>query len=234
MLKPVLRKIHKWTFVIFGLFMLLWVVTGIIMAVPIQSAEPEVDHLPDPVDFSRAKVSPAEAIQRLDLNPDKVNTVQLYRIQGRIVYAVKDENWKNHLLDAVSGERFSFTPETAESIARRAFSIDHPVAENRLLEAHTMTYPWGPLPVYRLSFEADPSVYYYVNPENGHIDRSSFMSRFNAAAGFLHDLGPASVITGRENAKKLLLILTGAFSLVGVLAGFYIMFPLTRRKKQAG
>ena len=234
MFRSLMRKIHRWIFIAMGFFMLVWVVSGIMISVPghwlERKAEGRQHHA---MDLAAYTLSPAEIVARLEQSLEagaSVKSLGLQQIGDRALYSVRVKNGDDLLVDAGTGEPFSVTPEMAEDIARKGFGIDSAVRENSTLRKHVISYAWGPLPVYRLQFEGDPSRIYYVNPMSGNIHESSWLTRARMAAGFLHSFKPVKILTGRESAQVWTLLVTGVVSLLGVLTGIYLIFPFRKRR----
>lgn len=229
-----LRKIHKWIFLYFGVFMFLWVTTGLIISTPLTWFENEPGEAEASIDYANISSSPADVIRKL--NADKSTVIQvkdmhIRKIQGRTVYAVVDNNWKTRLIDTATGELVSITPSMAEAIARKKYNINASLLDSTSLERHTASYPWGELPIYRLHFSNAPSTVYYVSPASGDITRSSLLTRIRNAAGFLHDFGPVEMLTHSNTLKKAALVTIAAISLAGVFAGLYLLLPLRRQTR---
>ena len=65
----------------------------------------------------------------------------------------------------------------AEQIAREDFAIIAPLYQMSRIERYEPTYPSGALPVYRLIFDDDHSVTYYISAATGAAQRSDNLSR---------------------------------------------------------
>jgi len=226
-----IRKLHKWIFVFMGVFMLAWVISGIVMILPQWwfGAVTRVDH--SAADYTLAVLSPSEAVARIGREDGKaagVSSVSLRTIDGRVLYEVTFGSDAPRLIDAQSGEPFPFTPELAERIARRNFEIAAPLLESSRLTEHDSTYPTGQLPVFRVRFSDNPEISYFVQESNLRVVRSSTLSRVRGAVVSLHNLGPVEFLTGSHDLRHNMLIATAVVSLIGTLAGAILTLP--RRK----
>lgn len=143
-------------------------------------------------------------------------------------YSVKLDG-KKYAFDAVTGEEFSFTPEMAESIIRKGFKIDAALEENKVIREHSLGYSWGPLPVSYLRFKGDFGEY-YVKHENANVHRITVLSKFRVIAGQFHSFQPIRHLTGSGTLQHIILILTGFISILGVLAGLYLVLPKRWRR----
>jgi hypothetical protein len=216
-----------------GIFMLIWVVSGIMISVPSHWLEHKAEGGSHKIDFTAFSLSPADVIVKLKQNYGTsfdVKSLGFQKIGDKELYSIRVKKADDLLVDARTGELFKVTPELAESIVREGFNIETPVLENTSLNKHVISYAWGPLPVYRLKFSGDASNIYYVNPMSGRVHQSSLLTRARMGAGFLHSFRPVEMLTGRESMQVGALVIVGIVSLIGLLAGVYLIFPLGKRK----
>ncbi len=233
MIRKLMRKIHRWIFISMGIFMLVWVVSGIMISVPNHWLEHKAKGKNHTIDFTAFSQSPADVILKLKQDNGTgfdVKSLGFQKIGDTELYSVRVKKGDDLLVDAHTGELFKVTPDLAEKIVREGFNIETPVLENTSLKKHVISYAWGPLPVYRLKFEGDSSHIYYVNPMSGKVHESSLLTRTRMAAGFLHSFRPVEIVTGRESIQVGALVITGMISLIGLLTGVYLIFPLGKRK----
>jgi hypothetical protein len=226
--RNLVRKLHKWIFVFMGIFMLAWVLSGLVMILPKWWFGAVVHNDRSEVDYTQAVISPAEAIARLERGPGAkaaIGKVLLRTIDSRLVYEVRYRNKGPRLIDAQNGKPFSFTPELAEKIARRNFGIDAPLQESTRLTEHDSSYPTGQLPVYRVRFSDSPEVSYFVQVGNLRVFQSSPLSRVRGAIVSLHNLGPIEFLTGSHDLRHNMLVATAIISLIGTLAGAFLTLP---------
>lgn len=231
-----LRTLHRWIFIFMGVFILMWLASGIVMTLP-QYWFGAVTRYDQPeVDFRLATVSPAETVARLE-NPagekTAIRKIQLRGLGDRILYQVTLDNNDTRYIDAQTGEPFEFTLELATAIARRNFDIESPLLEQTRLTEHDAYYPFGQLPVYRIRFSDSPGISYFVLENQNRVFRSSMLSRIRGAIVSLHNFGPVDFFSSNPDTRKNLLILTGALSLLGAVAGFILTLPRRRRDSQA-
>lgn len=228
-LRIAMRKIHKWTFIFMGLFMLLWVASGIIISVPMHWLDIDGRPTSHSVDYSQAVVSPAQAAAKVAADgnsPARITSVSTQQIQDTLVYLVKREGEGERAVNAVTGEYFEFSPALAESIVRERYGIEDELIENRVLTAHNFGYPWGPLPVSHLRFSGQyAGADFYVNHTSGNVRSGTALTRARVAGGMIHSLEPIKHFTGSERLHRGFLVLTAAISLLGVIAGLYLVLP---------
>jgi len=227
-----LRTLHRWIFNLAGIFIVIWLLSGLFMAMPAYWFGPTAYHKNPPADFRRVAISPAEAIvsmERHNGQPAKVVNVQLRQINDDVLYAIRLENGDEQLVNAMTGEYFSFTPELAEDIIRRNFKVKAPLADIRRLDGYVRDYSWGSLPVYELRFEGEGSASYYVAEKDLRLIRSSALTRVRAAIAGLHEFGPVKLISDSLWTRKGLLMAISAIALAGAVIGVWMTLPLRRR-----
>ena len=83
-----------------------------------------------------------------------------------------------------------------------------------------LTYPWGPLPVYRVVVAEDPSTLYYFSVRDGTVSRSDRESRIRNAVASLHTLDPIKLLIEREAFRKGLLIVASLIGIAAVCTGY--------------
>lgn len=228
------RRVHRWIFIFMGVFMLAWLVSGILMITPGRwfgdLAPQNPGHI---VDYSQITLSPADIISRLDANrvtPQEIRAVTLRKIFDRILYEVRIKGGQTQLFDAQTGQPFVFTPELAEVLARDAYPSTAAVRSIEKLEEYDRLYGWGSLPVYRLRFEDHPSTIITVVQANGRVMRLTPMMGIRRAITGLHEFIPLKLVTDNDNVRKGLLILTGMLTLFGTIAGIYLTLPARRKR----
>jgi len=217
-----LRTIHKWLAVTVGSVFLAWLVSGIVMVLPPWSgvAAPRAAAA---LDLGEVKVSPGAAAATAGGASEGVTSVTLARLMGIPVYRVASAHGLQ-LVDARTGRLLRITQETAERLARLHFSVEGRVHEVALVTRHSVAYPWGPVPAYRIVFESAPGIAYYVSMTDGTVQRSDMWSWLRDAIVSIHGFEPLKLITKSDSIRTGLLVL---FSLVGIgaaLSGYYLVF----------
>jgi uncharacterized iron-regulated membrane protein len=229
-------KIHKWLAVSVGGLFLAWLISGIVMILPRLSPESKGPPISDVIDMKKVSVSVQEAVAKLTTQlgeVPQVREVSLKRIADKDVYEVLTASHGQHLIDARSAEPFSITAQGAEAIAKRQVAPGAGVFQIELLSRREFTYREGPLPAYRIVFEQDPSVLYYVSARDGTVSRSDRESRIRNAIASLHTLDPMRLLIEREAVRKGLLLLSSLIGIAAVGTGFYLAFPRQRRQPAA-
>lgn len=229
------RKVHKWIFIFMGVFMLAWVVSGILMLTPRHwfgdLAPQNPGHI---VDYSQIALSPADIISRLNTDgttPQEIRAVTLRKISDRILYEVRIKGRQTQRFDAQTGQPFVFTPELAEALARDAYPTTAAVRSIEKIEEYDLLYSRGLLPVYRLRFEDHPSAIVTVVQADGKVMRLTSMMGIRRAITGLHEFEPVRLVTDNNDVRRGLLIITGTITLLGTLVGIYLTLP-ARGKEQ--
>jgi uncharacterized iron-regulated membrane protein len=231
--------IHKWIAITVGVFILVWTVSGILMILPDRWFGLMPLQSTGGLEYSSVTVSPAEAIQNLSENEGKsldVTWVTLSGIDGMPVYQILLKDGSSHLINATSGQVIKITSQFAERIIRDQIPTEGKPTKIEYLENHDLLYPYGSLPVYRITVDGYRSSLFYVSPRNGVISQSNELTRIRALISSLHTFEPVRFLSQIDGVRKGLLLL---FSLVGIaaaLTGYYLaVLPLfsrrSRRKK---
>jgi uncharacterized iron-regulated membrane protein len=227
------HKVHKWIWVFTGIFLIGWLLSGIMMLIPqnLIGANPETSAVR--ADYDSITLSPHDAIEKARQMAGTrvlVERVILRTVYDRILYAVKLEARPEFVIDAATGESFSMSPELAKTIVKHGFPGAGNSLSVRTLTAHSLEYPWGALPAFIVTSEPDSSVRYLLNPVSGKVFRSTTLSRARSAILSLHDFSALKVIVSSENLRKLLLLFAAVLALSGAFLGYYLALPHGRNK----
>jgi hypothetical protein len=230
------HQIHKYLAIFAGLFLLAWTVSGIVMMLPMAWFEPTPIPTPERIDYSGAMISPAVAVERLEDKlgtPVEVITLELKTIQGRPVYDIIAANVGSKLIDAMTGAPYQVTQKVAEQIARGAVASQAEIQSTVGIKEHNISYPFGPLPVFRIVFADRPGVYYYVTTQDGVISQSNWLTRVRSAVVNLHTFEPLMLLTDKTGVRQGLLVVTAAAGVLVALTGYYIaILPALRRRQR--
>lgn len=228
------RFFHKWLAILIGLFFIGWSVSGIVMVLPDEWFAAKPAALTAQIDYRKAGLSPSQAIEKLEQKMGQaVNITNLgfKRLQGQLFYAISLQNGSYHLIDANTGEKLEITPQVAETLARAIAGNQSSAAVVESLQSHDLLYPFGPLPVYRVAFDAQGSDLFYVSMINGDVSYSTTGTRLRAAITSLHTFEPLKLISARESFRKGSLALTAGISVIVALTGYYLAIqPWLRRR----
>jgi peptidase YpeB-like protein len=218
-------RIHKWLAVTAGLFLLVWLITGVIMVLPPLSTGPAPVQPIQKIDFKDIVQSPAQAIANLEKilgTTSHVSSVGLKWIHDVLVYEIHFEDGGRHFINAVTGQVFSITRELAERFVLDAYPGQGRVQKVEMLEKHNYDYQWGPLPVYQIVLDSQQTTAYHVSTDDGSVRRSERMDRIRGAITSLHTFDPIKLITKRDAVRNGLLIITAVIGIVASLTGYYL------------
>lgn len=228
-----IRKIHRYFALVLGLGLLAWIVSGIMMMLP----EPTPDALSKPKahkhDFSTVTLSPADVTRRLqELHgaDGEIRRIELRPLRDKLVFEVRARGQNAVLLDAHTAELIEVTPELATALARENLKGDLGPPQIERLDQHDATYPWGALPVYKLSYEDGRGTIAYVALADANVrvtDRSKQTWHF--LLGF-HNFNPLSLVFG-EDIRYLTMLLAAILSLVILATGYYMEFSPRSRNR---
>jgi hypothetical protein len=214
-----------------GIFILVWLVSGIVMIVPPLSAGPARQRAPA-ADFPTVTMSPAEAIaslaKLLGATP-QVHSVSLRRIAGMVVYEIAAGAGGSHMIDARTGRLFTITPQVAERVARHDFPTQANVRDINLVTRHTFAYLWGPLPAYRIAFDDDRATVSYVSTSDGTVRRNDRRGRIRSAITSLHQFEPLKLVIEGNAVRKALLFLLSAVGIGVAGTGYYLALSRPQR-----
>jgi hypothetical protein len=227
------HKIHKWLWIFTGIFLLGWLVSGILMLLPRQLVDTGSQVPRIAVDYQKAALSPATAVeiaQRMVESDAPAKRINFRAVHDRPTYAIKLEGIPEIVIDAVSGDPFEMSPEFAKAIVMFNFpGIEPPLVVTKL-DRRTLTYPYGGLPAFRVESQHDSSTRYFVSSVDGRIFQSTLLTRVRGALVSLHDFSTLKLITENENVRVLSLWVVSIIALFGTIIGYYIALPPRRRR----
>lgn len=244
------RKIHKWASIAFGVFLLIWIISGIVYVLPIsvldridhwdiggnkvqtavtKSECATVEYMPT-VGYRNLKISVPEAISILETDLGhtvKVKGCSIFKLSDTFVYEMILEDGNRHLVDAVKG---TLTIITEAEIKKNAIAAAPPgsnIVDMTLLDKRPYAY-WGPIPVYRFIFDDISRTHMYISPMTGQVElRNKGWNRFRGWMISLHKFEFLLLIWERDAFRKGMLILFSLVGLAVVITGFYIVLPVT-------
>lgn len=217
------RRIHKWIGVGSGVLLVLWIVTGVLIAARgegravLQSAAP----VPD---YRMARISPSEAISALDERgraSGDIGSLRLELIGSRPTYVIRSEGSGISLVDAMTGVSFEIDGPRALQIARDLYGGTGTPADPVLVDSRGLRYFMGELPAYRVAFDDDYGTEIYVAVRSGTVswwDGKSWTQRLMMTA---HTLGPIGTFFG-PRLRRALMVGGGLVTLLVALSGYYL------------
>lgn len=237
--QKLLYKVHKWLALVVAVATLAWFASGALMAVPgrFLTLTPSVEtdsraeaRLPGSPEFDAARISAAEAIAsiRADIGkPFVVTGVTLRRLAGRLAYEVSTDIRGQHLVDAVSGSRFTIDEALARQIVARFRGTDEGLGPAVRQVGPTSGYT-GPLPAFRVPVGGAKGTVFYVSAETAQTRMSDRLSRPLGAIARQHNLSFLRPVLSL-NGIRLVMILMASIGTVMTASGILILIVQFRR-----
>src|SRR3954454_2773419 len=126
-------RLHKWIAIFAGVFLLSWIVSGVVMILPNGASGRRT---PMAHGYRHAVISPAQVAAVMQEPPLEMT---LGRVGDRIVYRVQTRHGFR-LVDAQSGHAVEMTPQLAETVVRSEYPIGaRPVTIERV-DSHGRGY----------------------------------------------------------------------------------------------
>jgi hypothetical protein len=233
-MRKIMYKIHKWIGIIVGIFMLNWIITGLVFYLPIYH----------PVEYDEQSMSVKE-VQGIGLNPEiavsnfkksrknfmEIQSITLKRIGDSLVYDLRAKEEIPYLIDAKTDERFIISKEIAEQIAKEVFPKNANILSTDLINKHDLSYPWGPLPVFRVTLEDNDGKVLYIRKNDGKVQRiNNKWSKLINISDTLHSLYFLIPITKKEYVRNFIVYILATAALIDVLIGYYLW--LSKRNRE--
>lgn len=226
-------KWHKWLSIFTGLALLMWLLTGMVMSWG--RLFPDTVAVQAKPDFTTATLSPADAIAALDQalgQPQTVRSVALRMIVGQVAYDIQTGDGAFHLVNATTGNVFAITPELAQQIAQADFPTAQVVDVERI-DQNSRTYPFGPIPVYRVIFDDWRGTYDYVSiqpdpawdAKTGDVRHTTRWSRLGEILGAMHTFWVLKIVVNNGTVITSTLWLAALVTLLAALIGYYLALP---------
>lgn len=237
------RKIHYWLGLVVVVPVVLWIVTGIgIAVIPRADLNGERESRgvkPPPVSLDPAPISPTalpDLLGKANPGAGQIREIKMlnHALTGRAMYHVRFETIDTPtLIDAQSGQWVAPLSETeAAQIARSDYTGEGDVAS---VEWISRWYQKGvdyrrELPVYRVNFSNRKQTRIYLNPYTGQIisRRNIYMSAFSVMWN-LHIFG----YFDRNIAGNVWVMAFGGLALISVFAGVFMYGPYLKREPRS-
>jgi hypothetical protein len=228
-----IRTLHKWIGVGIGLVLVMWLVTGIVMGLPNPSGGGAGRTSPD-VAWLDATLSPADAVRLVreqDTTAAVLNSVTLHTVLDQPVYRVALRRQRGVLISAITGDRITIDRDLAVRIGNATFTKPPEVTSVDRLTAHSMSYPNGRLPAFRIAYDDESSTVLFIVQDEGTVVSTDRRRRTRAALASLHDFHVIRVTLGRASVQEAVLVGTGVVCLVVTLLGYWLALPGRWRRK---
>ena len=215
------RRIHKWLGLILGLQFLLWMLSGLVMA--LLDSDKVGGHTTAAIKAT-ARAWPA------DMKPpvigERMEGLTLRRIVDRPVYEIRGPHGIR-LVDARSGRVLSVDAAMAEAVARDAFHHRSAVASVRRLDEPNLEARDHAGAMWRIDFSDEENSSSYVSAESGRalVNRGDSWRLWDMA-WMLHNMD----YVNRTSFNHPLIIFVTFGALWLSLTGFYLLFGSFRRR----
>ena len=229
-----MRWWHNWIGVFIGVVLTLWVVSGLIMILPVSDIARSGAGTGAPITWTDVTVSPAQAAQAaLATGAPSVRSLELKRIRDGVAYLVRVEPNGSVLVDGRTGAVITITDSLAAAIA--ADAVPGGIKAVRHVERVDTPGNYsghGPLPAYRVTFTDAAETEAWVQVFTGDVRRSTANDRFKTVWGHnTHVFSPMNDGPGGNRSRLGALWITSIISLIAMVAGYWLALPARWRSK---
>ncbi len=233
-------KIHKWLAISVGAFMLAWLISGILMAIPTSLLEGTMQTgrqqaASSLVDFKKLQISIPQAIAALEMELGQniqATGVRAMRFGNGPVYEITLSDGGMRLVDALSGAPITITQAMAEEVGRSLVPKNAQILATTLMSQRDYYY-WGRLPVYKIAFDDEPQTVVYVTAATGQTQHTTRLGRLRRVVVSFHEFQPLRLISESNVLRVGLLILCSVVGIGAVGAGFFLAVPVRPRPSRA-
>ena len=219
-----LRSVHRWIAIPTGVFIVWWIITGVVRLLP------EPGPSPSPVqtlDLAQIAVTPAEAARALALVgvTPRVTSIRLYRLGDVLAYEIAVAGHGLQLVDARSGRPITVDAGLARNIAAARAPAGAQIVRTDLLSRRRqdLMYHGGALPAHRVAFNDPWATVVYVGADDGSVRSTTRWSRAVGAVAALHTFAQLDLIVGEPAMRKATLIAIALTALMIALSGYAIV-----------
>jgi hypothetical protein len=226
---PSLHRFHRWIAIPTGVFIVGWIVTGVVSVVPPPAPPPRRAQT---LDLAQIAVTPMEAALALvgpGIAPD-VRSIRLVQLGDVLAYEIAAGGLGPRLVDARSGRPITVDAGLARSIAAVRAPVGAQVVHADIVtrRRHDLTYLWGPLPAHRVAFDDPWATVVYVGAEDGSVRSTTRWSRALDTVFAFHTFGPLELVVGEPAVRKGTLVAIALTALVTALTGYAIVVAWRR------
>jgi hypothetical protein len=218
-----LHRVHRWIAIATGVFIVGWILTGVVALLP---APPPPPVLAETLDLAQIVVTPAEAARALSAAGANlsVRSIRLHRLGDVLAYEFSVQGRGPQLVDARSGRVITVDVSLARSIASARAPAGAQVVRTDLLSRRRqdLTYRWGALPAHRVAFDDPRATVVYVGAEDGSVRSTTRWSRAIGLVVGLHTLDPLDLVVREPAVRKAILTGIALSALMTALTGYVI------------
>ncbi len=214
-----ITKLHRWSALLVGVQIILWILSGIIMTwfhIDVVRGDKHAA-IAGPVELAAHNlIAPGGIIAQ----SEGALTLELKNFDGSPVY-ITHGNGADHMYNALTGEKLSpLDKNTITTIANRDYIGDSKVKHARLLTKTPKEYR-GPLPVWQVEFSNNLKTRLYISPVSGEVlSRRNKIWRLYDFMWMLHIMD----YDERENHNNLLIKFFSMTSLFFVFSGIFLIW----------
>ena len=215
-----LRRIHKWVGLVIGVQVLLWAVSGAMMAVVDMDEVAGGQARSQPAFAERAAARDGWEDVGRQLGATPIIGARLSRLLGRQVYHVTTADGLR-VFDVETGRRMSIDAALAEKVARGSHPDDAHVRKVAPLDRLTFAVRDHELPIWRVDFEDSRNSSYYVSGTTGDLlERRNDSWRLWDFFWMLHTMDYAK----RTSFNHPLIVLFAFAAVWLTITGFWLLF----------
>lgn len=229
--------IHRWVALSASLFLSCWLVSGLVMIIPIdwltrgksetKEGRPDSDR-----QFSEVSVSVPQALAAISSNstsPAIVREIKLKRVGNTIAYEIVTTKQGVLLVDAFNGQVFKLSEQAAEKRARAFVDPSARLLRVSLQEQQDFFFHGG-TPAFRFEFDDARRSRVHVSQADGRVHHSTRLSRLHRSVTSLHTLEPLLSFVGQRRYRVAILFLGGLLAIAAVGSGLYLSLPVRWRR----
>jgi hypothetical protein len=249
-----IRRIHKWASIGFSVFLIIWLITGIVYVLPVsvlgkidrlitvekkvESSEVEVNSIninfiSSKTSFKDIKVSIPEAISILETEIGhalQVAGCSVYKTSDKLVYEIALKNEEKYLVDAIVGKLVKLTNADVKNIALAAAPLGSNIVDVAFLRERPYAY-WGPIPTYRFIYNDMARTHVYISPTTGQIEfKNEGWNRLKEWMVSLHKFEFLNLLLMGDKFRKGVLLILSLIGLAVVMTGVYLALPAKIRR----
>jgi hypothetical protein len=219
-----LHRVHRWIAIPTGVFIVGWIITGVVAMVPAPGPRPGAVQA---LDLTQIAITPAKAAAALAEGgaAPVVSSIRLYPLGDVLVYEVAIAGRGPRLVDARSGQPLSVDAGLARRVAAARAPEGARVVGTDLLSRrrHDLTYLWGSLPAHRVTFDDPWGTVVYVGAEDGSVRSTTRWGRAIDGIAAFHTFDPLDLVVREPAVRKAALIAIALVALVTALTGYAIV-----------
>ena len=219
-----LHRIHRWIAIVTGVFIVGWILTGVVRILPrpVPWMRP-----PTVLDVARVGVTPAEAARALagTAAVPAITSLRLSQLGNVLAYEIVFFGQRPQFVDARTGRPVTIDAALARSIATTRAPAGARVVQMDLLSRRRedLLHAWGSLPAHRVIFDDRWSTVVYVGAEDGTVFSTTRWARVMDTIGAFHTFDPLDFLLRDPAARKVVLIAVALVTLGTALTGYAIV-----------